>query len=94
MYSGSRGNASARGGHVVIRHGRARRRLLVEVPVDERAPIIRRYLEVAPGARPHIPVDRTAPLPDFERVAARVPVFAVVPDAGGSPPTVPTGRAS
>ena len=87
-------NARAAGGHVVVRHGRARRRLLVEVPVDERAPIIRRYLEVVPGGRPHIPVDRTAPLPDFERIAARFPVFAVEPDATGSPPAVPTERES
>jgi hypothetical protein len=48
-----------------------------EVDVRDRAPIIRRYLEVAPGARPHIPVDRGAPLADFERVSPEYPVFRI-----------------
>ena len=33
----------------------------------------------SPGARPHVPVDRRAPLRDFEGIAARYPVFRVVP---------------
>ncbi|MGN6635130.1 MAG: nitroreductase family deazaflavin-dependent oxidoreductase, partial [Oryzihumus sp.] len=53
--------------------------LLVEVPPGERAPILRRYLDLAPGARAHIPVDRHAPLADVEAVAARFPVFRVEP---------------
>jgi hypothetical protein len=48
---------------------------LDEVPTGQRPPIFKRYLELAPGARPHIPVDRAAPLPDFERIAASYPVF-------------------
>ena len=52
---------------------------LVEVPVSERAPIIKCYLARVPGARPHVPVDRHAPLADFESIAARYPVFRVVP---------------
>jgi hypothetical protein len=40
-----------------------------------RASILRRYLACAPGARPHIPVDRLAPLKDFEQVAAQIPIF-------------------
>jgi hypothetical protein len=40
-----------------------------------------RYL--APGGRPHIPVDRRAPLAEFEQVAARYPVFRIHQDAGG-----------
>ncbi|MCA2229938.1 hypothetical protein [Nonomuraea aurantiaca] len=31
----------------------------------------------APGARPHIPVDRRAPLEEFERIASRIPVFHI-----------------
>ena len=50
---------------------------LDEVDAGARAPILRRYLAVAPGARPHIPVDRRAPLRDFERIAAQFPVFRV-----------------
>jgi hypothetical protein len=54
------------------------------VPSAECAPIIRRYLEVAPGARPHIPVDRNAPLSEFERIAADYPVFKVESPAPGA----------
>ena len=70
-------NVRAANGHVVIRHGRARHRRLVEVPVDWRAPILKRYLEVVPGARPHMPVDQHAPVSDFELVAPNFPVFLV-----------------
>ena len=70
-------NVRAAGGLVTIRHGRARARHLVEVPVEERAPILKRYLQKVPGARPHVPVDRNAPLAEFEAIAARYPVFRV-----------------
>ena len=50
---------------------------LVEVPVDDRAPILQRYLQVAPGARPHIPVARTAPLLEFRSVAESYPAFRI-----------------
>jgi len=45
--------------------------------VDQRAPILRRYLDVAPGARPRIPVSRKAPVEEFERIAAQFPVFRI-----------------
>ncbi len=51
---------------------------LQEVDPADRAPILKRFLAVAPGARPHIPVDRHAPLADFARVAPDHPVFRVV----------------
>ena len=62
---------------MTLRHGRTERCLLVEVPVAERAPIIKRYLHKVPGARPHIPVDRHAELSAFETIAADYPVFRV-----------------
>ncbi|WP_281688931.1 nitroreductase/quinone reductase family protein [Pseudonocardia thermophila] len=74
-------NVRAAGGRAVLCHGRRERVRLVEVPVTERAPILRRYLAVAPGARPHVAVDRCAPLAEFARVAADHPVFRVVADA-------------
>jgi len=77
-------NVRAAGGLATIRHGRARACLLVEVPVDERAPILRRYLQKVPGARPHIPVDRNAPLAEFEAIAARYPAFRVQPATAAS----------
>jgi hypothetical protein len=52
---------------------------LVEVPVIERPLIIKRYLGKVPGARPHIPVDRHAPVADFEAISSRYPVFQVAP---------------
>src|SRR5450759_1268524 len=52
---------------------------LVEVPVEERAPVIRRYVGRVPGGRPHIPVDRHEPVEAFETIASNYPVFRVVP---------------
>jgi polyisoprenoid-binding protein YceI len=72
-------NVRAADGRVTLRHRRAVECRLVEVPVCERAPIIKRYLDRVPGARPHLPVDRHAPLADFEAIADRYPVFRVAP---------------
>jgi polyisoprenoid-binding protein YceI len=72
-------NVRAADGRVTLRHRRAAECRLVEVPVSERAPILKRYLDRVPGARPHLPVDRHAPLADFEAIADRYPVFRVVP---------------
>jgi deazaflavin-dependent oxidoreductase (nitroreductase family) len=70
-------NVRAAGGRAVLRHGRRRAVMLEEVDPHERAPILRRYLQLAPGARPHIHLDQRAPRAEFERVAARYPVFRV-----------------
>jgi hypothetical protein len=51
----------------------------VEVPADRRALILKAHLRRAPGARPHVPVDKDAPLPAFEAIAADFPVFEVLP---------------
>ncbi|KPI07470.1 hypothetical protein OK074_0180 [Actinobacteria bacterium OK074] len=80
-------NVRAAGGRVVLRHGRREAVRLEEVEVGARAPVLRRYLALAPGARPHLPVDRRAPLEEFARIADRVPVFRVRPDR-----PEPTGR--
>ncbi|MET8997605.1 hypothetical protein [Amycolatopsis sp. NPDC004169] len=73
-------NVRAADGHVVLRHGRREAVRLEEVAPEERPPVLRRYLAVAPGARAHIPVDRRAPLEEFARIAADVPVFRIVPE--------------
>ena len=70
-------NVRAAQGSVVLRHGRREEAWLEEVEPRERAPILRRYLQVAPSARAHISVDWRAPVSDFERVAARYPVFRI-----------------
>ena len=72
-------NVRAAGGQaVLVRGGRTPVRL-EEVDPGQRAAVLRRYLAVAPGARPHLPVDRRAPLEDFERIAERYPVFRIIP---------------
>jgi hypothetical protein len=70
-------NLRAAGGAARLHCGREERVQLEEVPVRERAPLLREYLRVAPGARPHIPVDKDAPLTAFEVIAPRFPVFRV-----------------
>ena len=72
-------NVRAADGRAVLRHGRREQVRLVEVPAGDRAPILRRYLERAPGARPHIQVDRRAPRQAFEQVAPTIPVFRITP---------------
>ena len=72
-------NVRAAQGRATLRRLRARPVRLLEVPVDERAPLIRRYVECVPGGRPHIPVDRHEPVEAFEAIAASYPVFRVVP---------------
>jgi hypothetical protein len=74
-------HARAAGGRAVLCHGDREAVHLEEVASRDRAPILQRYLQVAPGARAHIPVDRRAPLADFERIAARYPVFRIHADA-------------
>jgi len=70
-------NVRAADGRAVLRRGRREVIQLEEVEAGQRAAILRRYLECAPGARSHIPVRRGAPLPEFERIAAQYPVFRV-----------------
>jgi len=72
-------NVRAADGRATLRRRRPVPCRLVEVPTSERPPIIKRYLQKAPGARPHIPVDRRAAVAAFQPVAARYPVFRVVP---------------
>lgn len=72
-------NVQAAAGNATIRHGRREQVRLEEVAPQLRAPILQLYLRRAPGARPHLPVDKDAPLAEFERVAAQFPVFRVLP---------------
>jgi len=44
-----------------------------------RAAILRRYLEISAGARPFFPINRRAPLGDFEQIVNEYPVFRVAP---------------
>ena len=70
-------NVQAAGGKARLRHGVSEQVLLKEVAVSQRAPILKAYLQRAPGARPHIPVSKDAPVSEFENIAAQYPVFSV-----------------
>jgi deazaflavin-dependent oxidoreductase (nitroreductase family) len=71
-------NVRAAGGQAVLRSGGVEEVHLEEVPVEQRALILKAYLLRAPGARPHMPVKTDAPLEEFHKVAADFPVFRVV----------------
>ncbi len=71
-------NVRAADGQAVIRHGRRRRVRLEEVPAEERAPVLKAYLKWALGARHIFQVSHKAPVEEFERIAARHPVFRIV----------------
>ena len=70
-------NVRAAHGEAVLAHGRRERVSLEEVSAQERAPVLRQYLRVAPGARPHVPVAPAAPLAEFERISQDYPVFRI-----------------
>jgi hypothetical protein len=71
-------NVKAAGGKVTLRHGHREEVRLEEVAPERRAPVLKAYLKRAPGARAHLPVDKDAPLAEFERVSSRFPAFRVV----------------
>ena len=73
-------NVRAADGRAVLCHGRREAVILDEVATNQRAPILQVFLRRAPGARPHIPIDRNAPLTEFEKIAAAFPVFRVRSD--------------
>ena len=70
-------NVRAAGGHAVLRHGMSESVRLVEVDASRRAPILKAYLQIAPGTRPHIAISKDAPIAEFEGIASNYPVFKV-----------------
>ncbi len=79
-------NVRASGGRAVLRSGVREEIHLEEVPADQRAPILKAYLQQAPGARPHVPVSKDAALAEFQEVAAAFPVFRLAADTPRPPP--------
>jgi deazaflavin-dependent oxidoreductase (nitroreductase family) len=72
-------NVRSAGHKAVLIHGRRTDIRLDEVSIEKRAPVIKRYCEVATSGRVHIPVDPRAPVAEFEAISARYPVFRIVP---------------
>lgn len=81
-------NVRAAEGEVTIHHGRREEVRLEEVAVDGRAPVLKAYLQRAPNARAHLPVDKDAPLAEFERAAHRFPVWRLTPSEAASPASI------
>jgi hypothetical protein len=77
-------NLRAAGGHATLVHGKTEQVQLEEVAVPLRAPVLKAYLRRAPGARPHLPVDKDAPLEAFAAAAPQIPVFRVRVESGAS----------
>jgi hypothetical protein len=73
-------NVRASEGRAVLHAPKPESVRLLDVPVEDRAPILRRYVQLAPGGRPHIPVEPRASVEEFHAVAARFPVLRVQPE--------------
>jgi NADPH-dependent 2,4-dienoyl-CoA reductase/sulfur reductase-like enzyme len=71
-------NVRAAGGKARLVHGIREQVRLEEVEISRRAAILKAYLQIAPGARPHIPVNQDAPIAEFENIASKYPVFRLV----------------
>lgn len=71
-------NVRATEGRAVLKSGGREEVYLEEIPAEQRAPILKAYLQRAPGARPHVLVNKDAPLAEFEKVAPAFPVFRVM----------------
>ncbi|GAB7045356.1 nitroreductase family deazaflavin-dependent oxidoreductase [Catenuloplanes indicus] len=72
-------NVRAAGGRAVLRRGRREAVLLTEVPAEQRPPVLRRYLRLAPGARPHMPITAGSSEAELRTAASAFPVFRVRP---------------
>lgn len=70
-------NVRAADGKARLIHGISEQVLLGEVDVSQRAPILKAYLQIAPGARPHIPMSKDAPISEFEKIVSKYPIFRV-----------------
>lgn len=79
-------NSRAAGGDAVIRHGRRRAVRLVEVPLAERAPIIRAWFKRTSGSTAHhLGLQPSDSMEEFERIAPAHPVFQIVEMEASAP---------
>lgn len=70
-------NMRAAGGQAAIRRGRSQPVMLTEIPVQERAPILKAWCQVATSGRQHLPISHQALISDFEAIAEYYPVFRI-----------------
>jgi deazaflavin-dependent oxidoreductase (nitroreductase family) len=72
-------NVRAAAGAAVIRHRGRRSVRLEEIPAEQRAPILKKYLgENAMSTKQHFGIDPKAEIAEFEAIAGRHPVFRVI----------------
>ena len=64
-------------GNVFIKRGQALPAKLTEIPVPERAPILKAWSQIATSGRQHLPIPHDAPVSEFEAIAAGYPVFRI-----------------
>jgi len=64
-------------GEAVIRQGRRYQVRLMPVPPEQRAPILREYVRIAPSGRQHLPLPMGAPLSDFAAIAENYPAYRI-----------------
>jgi deazaflavin-dependent oxidoreductase (nitroreductase family) len=76
-------NVRASGGKAVLCSGGREDIQLEEIPISQRATILKAYLQVAEGARPHVSVHKDAPLVEFEKIAPEYPVFRLTSSRAG-----------
>ena len=70
-------NVRATQGAAFVKRGRPRPVVLREIPIAERAPILKSWARVATSGRKHLPVPHDAPLTAFEAIAPDYPVFRI-----------------
>ena len=66
-------------GEVSIKRGRLHPVVLTEIPPEQRAPILKAWCQIATSGRQHLPVSYDAPLPAFNAIASKYPVFRIDP---------------
>ena len=76
-------NVQAAGGQAALKHGKSEQVRLEEVPVEQRAVIIKPYLKkTAMATKREFGIEPDAPIEEFEKIATRHPVFRIVPTSG------------
>ncbi|MDP2673817.1 MAG: nitroreductase/quinone reductase family protein [Dehalococcoidia bacterium] len=72
-------NLRAAGGEATIRHRGRRSVQLEEVPAEQRAPVLKKYLgENAMSTKQHFGIDPKAGIAEFAAIAERYPAFRVI----------------
>ena len=70
-------NVRAAGGVASIKRGRSQPVQLTEMPLHQRAPILKAWAQVATSGRRHLPVPYDAPDSAFDAIARDYPVFRI-----------------